>query len=295
MSYDAHERFVDPARPRAQIWRLLAGLVLIAVILLGLTALYHSVILRLAGPALHRDITRLEGTGSTAAGVLVLLFSFGIMLLATVIVTAQIHKRSPLTLLGPVPQMLRHFGACLAILIAVSVAILILPPWGYPEPVVAGVPPLIWLLLLPVSLFAVLLQTSAEEVLFRGYLQQQLAARFNSPLIWMILPAVLFGLLHYRPEAGANGWLLMLWATGFALAAADLTARAGNLGPAIALHFMNNVSALLFLSADGTLSGLALFRLQIDISDPEALRPYLWIDALSILVGWLAARLAIRR
>lgn len=295
MIYDAHARFVDPARARAQLWRLLAGLGLIAVILLALTALYQSAVLRLGGPALHRDITRLEGTGSTPTGVLVLLFSFVIMLVATAMVTAQIHKRSPLTLLGPLPQVLRDFGASLALLIAVAVAITLLPPWGYAEPVVAGLPPLIWLLLLPISLTAVLIQTGAEEILFRGYLQQQLAARFNSPLVWMILPAILFGLLHYRPESGANGWLIMLWAAGFSLAAADLTARAGNLGPAIALHFMNNVSALLFLSADGTLSGLALFRLQIDLSDPEALRPYLWIDAMTIIVGWLAARLAIRR
>jgi hypothetical protein len=40
---------------------------------------------------------------------------------------------------------------------------------------------------------------------------------------------------------------------------------------------------------------MALFRLQIDMADPVALRPYLMIDASMILVGWLAARLAIRR
>src|SRR5690606_23395048 len=133
------------------------------------------------------------------------------------------------------------------------------------DPLIPGVPPLLWLLLLPLSLTAVLVQTSAEEILFRGYIQQQLAARFASPLIWMVAPAVIFGLLHYRPDAGANGGLIMLWAAGFALAAADLTARAGTLGPAIALHFMSNTSALLILSAEGTLSGLALFRLQIDM------------------------------
>ena len=149
------------------------------------------------------------------------------------------------------------------------------------------------LLLLPLALLAVLIQTSAEEILFRGYLQQQLAARFRSPVIWMVAPALLFGVLHYRPDAGANGGLIMLWAAGFALAAADLTARAGTLGPAIGLHFMSNASAL--LSAEGTLSGLALFRLQIDMADPVALRPYLLIDATMILIGWLAARLAIRR
>ncbi len=295
MRYDAHSAFVAPARRRAEIWRLLLGLVLIVAIVLGLTALFHMAVLTYGGDALHRDITRLEGTGQTAAGVLTLLYSFLIMTLAVVVVTAQLHRRSPLTLLGPIPLMMRQFGAVVAVLIALGIAIAVLPPWGFDDPVSAGLPPLRWLLLLPLALLAVLIQTSAEEILFRGYLQQQLAARFRSPVIWMVAPALLFGVLHYRPDAGANGGLIMLWAAGFALAAADLTARAGTLGPAIGLHFMSNASALLILSAEGTLSGLALFRLQIDMADPVALRPYLLIDATMILIGWLAARLAIRR
>lgn len=295
MPYAAHAAFVAPARARAEIWRLLVGLILIAVIILGLTALFQWAVLTLGGAALYRDISRIEGTGQTPAGVLALLFSFVIMTLAVAMVTAQLHHRSPLTLLGPIPLMLRQFGAVVAVLIGLGIAIIVLPPWGFADPVNAGLSPLTWIVLLPLGLVAVLIQTSAEEVLFRGYIQQQLAARFRSPLVWMAAPALLFGLLHYRPDAGANGGLIMLWAAAFALAAADLTARAGNLGPAIALHFMSNTSALLILSAEGTLSGMALFRLQIDMADPVALRPYLMIDATMILVGWLAARLAIRR
>jgi uncharacterized protein len=189
MPYDAHADFIAPARARAQIWRLIVGLVLIMAIILGLTALFHAALLALGSEALHRDVTRLEGTGSTPAGVLALLYSFVIMIIATAAVTAQVHKRSPLTLLGPIPQLLRQFGATLAVLIALGIAITVLPPWGYSNPVVAGVPPLTWMLLLPISLMAVLVQTSAEEILFRGYIQQQLAARFASPLIWMVAPA----------------------------------------------------------------------------------------------------------
>ncbi len=55
---------------------------------------------------------------------------------------------------------------------------------------------------------ACLIQTGAEELVFRGYLQQQLAARFASPLIWMVLPALIFGAVHYDPAtAGPNVWL----------------------------------------------------------------------------------------
>lgn len=295
MPHDAHKDFIAPARQTAQVWRLALGLVLIVIIVVGLNALFNLAVRRLGADALYRDISSLDAPGQTPAGVLALLYSFLFMTLAAAIVTLQLHRRNPLTLLGPWPLMLRQFGATLAVLIAIAIIIIVLPPWGFADPLAPGLSPLTWILLLPVSLIAVLVQTSAEEILFRGYIQQQLAARFQSPLVWMVAPAVIFGLLHYRPDAGANGWLIMAWAAGFALAAADLTARAGTLGPAIALHFMTNASALLIMSAEGTLSGLALFRLQVDMADPIALRPYLVIDAMLILIGWLAARLAIRR
>ena len=295
MTYIAHDAFVAPARPRAEIWRLILGLVLIVVAIVGLTALFHQALLHLASADLHRDVTRAEGPGQTAPGVLALLGSFVIITLSVALITAQLHRRTPLTLLGPLPVMLRQFGATTAVLLALGAAVMILPPWGFPDPVLRGMPPLIWLLMLPVSLTAVLIQTSAEEILFRGYLQQQLAARFRSPLIWMVAPAILFGVLHYRADAGGNVMLIMLWAAGFALVAADLTARAGTLGPAIALHFLWNSVSLLLLSVEGTLSGLALFLLQVDMADPVALRPYLLIDGTLLFVAWLAARLAIRR
>ena len=138
MRYDAHSAFVAPARRRAEIWRLLLGLVLIVAIVLGLTALFHMAVLTYGGDALHRDITRLEGTGQTAAGVLTLLYSFLIMTLAVVVVTAQLHRRSPLTLLGPIPLMMRQFGAVVAVLIALGIAIAVLPPWGFDDPDSAG-------------------------------------------------------------------------------------------------------------------------------------------------------------
>jgi hypothetical protein len=87
----------------------------------------------------------------------------------------------------------------------------------------------LWMSFLPLALVGVLIQTGAEEVLFRGYLQQQLAARFSSPILWMVLPSAIFAALHYQPEVmGDNTWLMMGAVFVFALLAADLTAVTGN-------------------------------------------------------------------
>jgi membrane protease YdiL (CAAX protease family) len=153
-----------------------------------------------------------------------------------------------------------------------------------------------WILLLAPSLIFVLIQTSAEEIVFRGYVQQQLAARFSSPLVWMVLPAVLFALGHYLPDtAGDNALMIAAWAGMFGILMADLTARAGTLGPAIAVHFWNNVSAILIVSLPDDLSGLALYLTPFGMNDTEALRAWLPVDFAMMIVLWLAARLAIRR
>jgi len=132
-------------------------------------------------------------------------------------------------------------------------------------------------------------------VLFRGYLQQQLAARWNAPLIWMAVPSVLFGLAHYDADAGSNAWLVVLWAIMFGLMMADLTARAGSLGPAIALHFVNNLMAMLLIGLPESLSGLALYHYPMGMDNEAAIRALLPLDVMFVVVSWLGARLAIRR
>ena len=140
-----------------------------------------------------------------------------------------------------------------------------------------------------------LIQTGTEELLFRGYLQQQLAARFPAAWVWMGVPSLAFGMLHFSTEQyGASAWFVVIWAVCFGLAAADLTARTGNLGAAIGMHFANNAATLLLVGLYGRMDGLALYNAVVDLSQPFAQLPYLAIDSVTLLVSWLAARLILR-
>jgi hypothetical protein len=67
------------------------------------------------------------------------------------------------------------------------------------------------------------------------------------------------------------------------------------LGPAIAVHFWNNVSAILIISLPDGLSGLALYLTPFSMNDTAQIRAWLPVDFAITLVFWLAARLAIRR
>jgi membrane protease YdiL (CAAX protease family) len=173
--------------------------------------------------------------------------------------------------------------------------VLLLPPWDLLQQTRPGLPPGTWMLFLPTTLVVLLIQTGAEEIYFRGYFQSQLAARFRHPAIWLGVPSVAFGLGHYMPGVyGDNALAIALWSVGFGLAAADLTARAGNLGPAVALHFVNNLSAVAVISMSGDMSGLALRLLPFGPEDTQAIAALLPVDLAMILLSWLAARVALR-
>lgn len=291
--YAAHDRLIAPVRPHSQIWRLLAGLMLVAVISFGLNSALRAVLLAWDAPYWNEA---LRGQGNEPVPLLVLLGSFGFVTIGALVAAQVIQRRAPLGLIGPLPLAWRQFRAVLVMLVAISAVLMVLPPYDAGAPVVENLAFGTWLALLPLALLAVLVQVSAEEILFRGYVQQALAARFSHPLVWMALPAALFAAGHYIPaEAGENAVPIALWAGLFGILMADLTARAGTLGPAIAVHLVNNVTALLFVSLPDTLSGLALYVVPYGMDDTAHLRDWLVVDFAMMFVSWLAARLAIRR
>ncbi|MBQ0806077.1 MAG: CPBP family intramembrane metalloprotease [Sulfitobacter sp.] len=293
--YAAHRDFIAPAVPTAALWRVFVGFLAASAVYLLLNNLFFTLVFNLLGSqdgSFYDDLL----TGKTPVAMFILLGSFGLMTVGIVLVARVLHKRSLSSLIGPMSLAVPQFGMVVRMLVIVGAITFVLPPWGFGEDNVSNMPLGKWVLLLPLSLVAVFIQVSAEEIVFRGYVQQQLAARFKSPLVWMVLPSVLFALGHYLPEeAGGNAVTIALWAAVFGILMADLTARAGSLGPAIAVHFCNNVTAILITSLPDNLSGLALYVTPFGMEDTEALRAWLPVDFALMFVSWLAARLAIRR
>jgi membrane protease YdiL (CAAX protease family) len=176
--------------------------------------------------------------------------------------------------------------------------------WGEPSQVrnLAG-----WLLLLPVAGLAILIQVTTEEMVFRGYLQQQLACLSSSRWVWMVAPSVLFGAWHFsNGNSLAEALVYVFWASVLGLACADLTARTGTLGAAIGLHLATNFTAVMFFATEGwPMSGLALVLYPYQDADvisaeiAAVTAPWMIISmlmaSLSVFIIWLAARIAVRR
>ena len=291
MRYDAHETLTAPARPSANPLRLAAGVVLVIVIFLPMAFTYAGFAPALLG---------YDGPGSLIEGrtplaVVILLFEFTFLIVALGMVLRLLHRRGLASLIGPAGTAARQFLRCACYLLPLYLLLTVMPmPPEYQ--LSPNLSPGNWVLWLPLALACVLIQTGAEEMVFRGYLQSQLAARFRSPIVWIGLPSALFGMVHYDPLlAGSNAWALALWAGFFGITAADLTARSGTLGPALALHFTNNVFAILVTAPAGDLDGIALYTFPLALYDEGLAWYVLPIEILFTLCAWLTARIALRR
>ena len=167
---------------------------------------------------------------------------------------------------------------------------------NYGETLLPNLPLSQWLGLLPLTLAFLLIQVSAEELVFRGYLQSQLAALGLHSFSWIVIPSVIFGLLHYDPVTmGAAAPWIALSTTVFGMIAADLTARSGTLGPAIAFHFIWNLYTIVLYGFLDYLGGLALFTYDFSITDEERLISLMPYDAAFLLLAYLTVRVALRR
>lgn len=292
--YDAHALHTAAAEPRSELWRLGLGVVVMVGLYIAMALIYRQMIMVIVAmrPAFGEEVAE----GSTPLAMYVLLFSFGLITAAVFVGARMVHKRDGLSVCGPISLAVPQFTRVLGALFLLAVVLTFTPPFGMDGPLVPAMAFGLWVLVLPISMFAVFVQVSAEEVFFRGYLQQQLAARFRSPFVWMLLPSVLFAFGHYQPiEAGQNAVLIAVWAGLFGILMADLTARSGTIGPAVAVHFMNNAMALLYTSLPDSLGGLALWHTPFGMADEATLRAWLPVDFALMLVMWLAARVALRR
>lgn len=260
------------------------GLVCATALYTGGSLLFFGVVMSVLGPdALDETVA-----GTTPRGTLLLLAHFALMAGAMIVTVIFLHGRAALTLLGDRRRLWLDFLSMsqLALIIAVAMGAIVAVFYDVGSNTAFGT----WLLLLPLALPLVLLQTGAEELVFRGYLQQQLGARVALRAVWLMVPAVLFALVHVDAETmGANLWLYISVIFVFALVTGDITARTGSLGAAWGLHFVNNVNALLVFSFVGSLSGLGLTSVGLEVSDP-GVRPLLLADAAGLLVIYVLWR-----
>jgi len=278
------DTFVTPARTKPQLWRLFLGLFLFGIIYIGLT-------IAITAPAMYFGILDADMSTNTLASMTVLFVTFWAALLGLWAVIRLLHSRKFSTLIGSLPQAKRDFLKAMALFFVLQALWLmtsVITDGALPNQTLISV-----LIFLPLAAILVFLQTGAEELFFRGYLLQQLAARFQNPLIWFALPPIAFGLLHYEPTVyGGISWGVVIGICLTGLAWADLTRITGNIGAAWGWHFMNNFLLFNFLSLQDDMNGFSWKVSAVGVEDMG--RFEVFGDIGFTIVTWLILRRIVR-
>ena len=124
-----------------------------------------------------------------------------------------------------------------------------------------------FLILAVIAILFIPIQTSVEEIVFRGYLMQGFGGLFNSRLLALFLTSIIFGGLHLiNPEVEALGYLIMVQYLGYGFVLGIMTLMDEGLELAIGFHAANNLFIVLLLTSSWTVFETeSILR---DISDP---------------------------
>lgn len=215
------------------------------------------------------------------------LFAFTGVHLALALIARKTHNTRYARFFSIVPtKIVKPFTIGVALVVIVNL-VLTGATFVFDQPV-PNLPFSTWILWLAPALLGILIQSSAEEVLFRGYLQTMLAAKFRSPVIWLILPALLFGAMHWQPaQYGENAIIVVFVAAVMGLLLGDITAQTGNILTACGIHFANNAISVLFVGMPGPLGGLSLYIIPLDPANTAEMRLSLLLN-LAVILGLYA-------
>ena len=179
-----------------------------------------------------------------------LFFALGIFLTVKLL-----HQRKFLTLVSAEAKInfrrfFVGFGAWFFILASITVISFILEPDNFEF----AFKPSQWLILLPCALILTPIQTSTEELFFRGYLMQGLGLITKQPLILMFINGVLFMVPHLaNPEVQRGAVWVALYFFAFGVFCSFITLKDNRLELALGVHGANNLLHIFVTTKDSAL------------------------------------------
>lgn len=188
-------------------------------------------------------------------GFFLLLFMFIMGVLALWMVIRQFHNRSFKSLITPrrdinYKKILMGFGVWLALGILMEGINFMVNPSDYTFRFAGGS----FFVLLLMAVFLLPIQTSFEELFFRGYIMQGLYSLKRNKWMAVLISSVLFGMMHgMNPEISEYGWAIMM--TYYILAGmflAIITILDDSLELALGVHAATNFIGLTLFTYEGS-------------------------------------------
>ncbi len=272
-----NQTYLDIARQgKNSWWRYLLGLIIILFVWLIIGGIISGIFLFLSlenkglSPSeLMSQIELFLKTPSVQVYIIINI-QFIFFLLGIYLSMRFLHQRRLFTLVGADAKIrwqrfFQGFGIWFLIDLALFAIGYILQP-GNLEFVFK---PVEWLILLAFALVLTPIQTSTEELFFRGYILQGLGLITKQPLILMIVNGVIFMLPHLgNPEVERGPLWLALYYFAFGVFCSLLTLKDNRLELALGVHAANNLSLLYVSTKDSALSAPTVWLIK-EIGEPK--------------------------
>jgi membrane protease YdiL (CAAX protease family) len=244
--------YVEAARwGKYRGWRYVLGLVVILFSWLVIGSLASvGVAFALSGQA---DYTLLGPVGNFLFN----MASFPFFLGGILIAVSLIHRRHPLTLVTAHEKISwRRVGHGF---VAWFVPFCLIGGLGqylfYPDTFSFNSDLAAFALFVPLGLVLTAIQTTTEELFFRGYIVQSASLIWSNRVFLAIVPAVIFTLPHLlNPEVSVGGWLTV-FSNYFLVPGLVWTVVSlidGTTELAIGVHFANNIGGILLFNITGS-------------------------------------------
>ena len=184
-------------------------------------------------------------------------------------VAKWIHKQTLISLINPFgsirwSRFFFSFGLWAAVVVFTTLVDYVLHPTDY----VLNVDWPSFLLLVLVAGVMLPIQTSCEELIFRGYLMQGFGNLARNRWFPLLMTSLIFGGLHIlNPEVDKMGYSILIYYIGTGLLLGLFTLLDDGLELALGFHAANNlVGALLVTSSWSVFQTHSLLK---DVSEPE--------------------------
>lgn len=126
-----------------------------------------------------------------------------------------------------------------------------------------------FLILFFIAVLLIPIQTSVEELVFRGYLMQGFANLSKNKWVPLLMTSAIFGLLHLsNPEVSKLGNIIMVYYIGTGLLLGIMTLMDDGMELALGFHAANNLVGALLVTSDWT--AFQTYSIFKDVSEPEA-------------------------
>ena len=240
-------------------WRYLLGLVVILFAWMVLANVASALVaFALGGQEGLAALGRLDYAAfGPVGGFLVVMAGFPVFLAGVLIAVSLVHRRHPRTLVTARERISwRRVGHGF---VAGFVPWVLVGGLGqyllYPDSFSFNSDLTTFALFVPIALVLTAIQTTTEELFFRGYVVQGASLVWSNRVFLALASAVIFTLPHVtNPESGAGGWrgVFLGYFVGTGLLYVVVSLVDGTTELAIGAHFANNIAYFLLFNWTGS-------------------------------------------